>query len=84
MSFANNIHILLCSSNKLFATLCVTSPLVEHLPCVDDPCMQSRTTPCFMALQVGRQVHQSISQTPATRERSTQFFFRGGQRQKKC
>ena len=24
-----------------------TSPLVKHLPRVDDPCMQSRTTPCF-------------------------------------
>ena len=24
-----------------------TSPLVEHLPCVDNPCMQSKTTPCF-------------------------------------
>ena len=24
-----------------------TSPLVEHLPRVDNPYMQSRTTPCF-------------------------------------
>ena len=24
-----------------------SSPLVEHLPRVADPCMQSRTTPCF-------------------------------------
>ena len=47
-----------------------TSPLVEHLPRVDDPCIQFRTTPLFRALWVGRPVHQSTSQTPATLGRS--------------
>ena len=47
-----------------------TSPLVKHLPRVDDPFMQSRTTPLFRALQVGRRVHQSTSRTPPTHGQS--------------
>ena len=47
-----------------------TSPLVKHLPCVDDQCTQSKTTPCFRALRVGQWVHKSTSQTPPTRGRS--------------
>ena len=39
-----------------------TNPLVKHLPCVDNTCMQSRTTPCFRALRVGWRLHQSSSQ----------------------
>ena len=39
-------------NNSLFLRLLksvdeCTSPLVKHLPRVDDPCKQSRTTPCF-------------------------------------
>ena len=48
-----------------------TSQLVEHLPSVDDPCMQSITTLCFRALWVDWQVHQATSRTPATCGQST-------------
>ena len=41
-------------------------PPVEHLPHVDLPLVESGTTPCFKALQVGWQVHQATSRTPPT------------------
>ena len=37
-----------CSFLRLYKLVdTCTSQLGEHLPCVDNPCMQFRTTPCF-------------------------------------